>query len=231
MSADVSSPYEAAIAAKRVASLMAKYNVDMDDVIRHELESEDALIEITFEKKTAKRMEIWIQSLSINISRALNCKVAYTYEPKLDIKNGRISRVKKLTFQGFEPDCIVANWLLGYTYEQITRMAKETCTGKGRSFSSSFKRGAAAEVCLKIAEVYKDEGTVNERANLSSNKQSLVLIKQDMIAKKYGEISYSTCNSYCSDEGGYYAGKAAGASVAIHKAMNGSASKKMICSS
>ena len=178
-------------------------------------------------------MEIWIQSLSVQISRALNCKVAYTYESKFDTSSGRITRFKKLTFQGFEPDCIVANWLLGYTYEQIIRMAKAAGKGKGRGFSSSFKKGAAAEVGLKIAEVYKEENEEigNKYTPPSSSQQSLVLVKQNMIAQKYGEAKYTNYKTYCSDEGGYHAGKAAGTSVTIHKAMDGPARAKRIGSS
>ena len=212
MSGDTSSPHEAAIAAKRVAALMAKHNVDMDAIIRHDLESEDSLQEIDFEKKQGKRFERWIQSLAVTIAKSLHCKTTF--------KVGDSRGHKKLVFQGYETDVVVANWLLGYCYEQIERLAKKE-SGRGRAYIASFKIGAAQEVMASIREAYPAE------IQHTGNGKSLVVVKSQLIQQKYGVAEYGSYRAGASSNDGYTNGRAAGANVAVHRAVEGTAGEQV----
>ncbi len=208
MSQDASSPNEAAIAARRVGKLMAEYNLEMSDLIREELNDDDNLVEVSFDRVHRTRFELWLQSLAIEIARALDCQVTFEFDEK----------GKKLVFQGFEPDVMVANWLLGYCYDAIQRLARESYRlhGKQRTYLSAFKKGAALEVQRNIRKVYGDSGA---EAIDDHNRQSLVAIKQQRIAAHFGEASYGKSRQRCRDAEAYQQGQAAGKSIAIQKVM------------
>ncbi len=220
LSQDVSSPHEAAIAATRVNKLMAEYNIDMADLIRHELENDDNIVEVDFENKKSATFDLWIQSLAVTIAKSLGCDTRFLSDSTYR---------KKLVFQGFEPDVIVANWLLGYCYETIERLAAIALKTRpynpsqnGRSYANAFKSGAASEVAIHIKEVYREEITTHP-----TNGKDLAIVKHELIARKFGVASYRRGKRKVSDNDAYSQGVEAGKSISIQKVVGSDVSPKI----
>ena len=154
MAKDASSPHEAAIAAGRVQKLMAKYNLEMVDLIAEDILNEDNLVQVDRESGY-KRTPSYIDWIEIAIARAFNCEVRGNHKT---VKGVDIAVTE---FYGYKTDVDVATSICSYICEQLERMAKRVKVPEfyrarrlGRRYMSDWRKGAASEISDRIREFY-----------------------------------------------------------------------------
>ena len=219
MANDTSSPHEAAIAASRVQKLMAKYNLDMVDVIAQDILDEDNLIkaENVSQYRRTPRYISWIE---VAIAQAFNCEVQGNWKTN----NGVEYAVTE--FYGYKTDVDVATSLCQYICDQLEKMAKRVTIPEfyrerrlSRRYMADWRKGAASEICDRIRDFYGDDDTkINDP--VTSSGQSLVSLKQDLIEKKFGKFNYSRSRSYRYTVDGMMDGRSAAESISISRNIN-----------
>ena len=195
MSKDVSSPHEAAIAAKRVQALLERHNLEESAVITMECNSGEGMDEVLAEGKT-KTVVGWKGSLTWAVVHLFDCEGIWTNDEQ---------GFKRVRLYGYKTDVQTALW----TYEMLvdaTNNATKRMTGLDRKGKNAFRQGFAAGVQKKVKEIL-----VERRASQRSDSKALVLVKRDAIAKRFGSTSYSrktthTRNSWARNQG-YEQGK------------------------
>lgn len=206
--ADSTSPNEAAIAAKRAASLMDKYQLEKADIIKHKLKEGDDIIGEAIIDLEYKRWPQWLQSLSIYVADAFDCQVKFIVSD-----GGKYIRV-----EGYELDVRMCQWVYGYLYQELDRLAnnyvsahaKQTLTHYA-TLRTSFLSGAAFEVKTRLIEMKRER----EQSEVG---QSLVVVKKDAINKKFGESNYgSSYRRTHMDSNAYVSGMVAGRNVNLKR--------------
>ena len=216
MANDASSPNEAAIAASRVQKLMAKYNLEMVDVIAEEIQDEENVVRAESTCRF-KRTPAYIQWIYVAISNAFSCE-SRREEKIIDGIEREVS-----VFFGYKTDVDIATSMCDYICDQLEQMAKRVkipeeyqVSGMSRRYMADWRKGAAREICRRIHSFYGDEEQ-NYQEPITSDGQTLVSLKKDMIAKKFGHFSYGVTRSYRYTHDGQQAGRAAGQSISISK--------------
>lgn len=180
MAGDAGSPNEAAIAARRARALMDKHQIDYDYLDSTESDGFDEAII----GKSKQRFDLWLQGLAIAVAKLNDAQV------KFDVAG----RNKRLKFQGLESDVALCVQLFDYLADiaqaQYKASAKEHGF-KGRTLKTQWLKGFSVEIDTKVKAIMK------ERAELkAANGRSLVVVKSELVAQKYGAASYSRRASY-----------------------------------
>lgn len=210
---DTSSPHEAAIAAQRVQKLMAKFNLEMADVIAEELQDEDNLVQVDRAFKY-KRTPSYIGKIEVAIARAFNCEVRGRWQ----MHNGIEYDVTEI--YGYKTDVEIVKHLCDYICGQLDAMAKRVKVpeqyrqyGYTRRYMSDWRKGATKEICRKIRDFYGADDHQNdsmEEASSGAASTNLVALKKDAIRRKFGEFEYcSGTTHYYTREGMVAGGQAA----------------------
>ncbi len=216
MANDSSSPNEAAIAASRVQKLMAKYNLEMVDLIAEDVLDEDNLIK-TDRKARYKRTPAYIQWIEVAIAKAFNCEASSKWETRDGVEYD-IS-----IFYGYKTDVDVVTSLCEYICDQLEKMAKRVEIPAfyrdrrlSRRYMADWRKGAAREICNRI-EMFYGESEQEVEEPVTSTGQSLVNLKQDAIVKKFGQFRYGNTTTYRYTVDGMMDGGAAAQSISISK--------------
>ena len=179
MSNDTSSPAEAAIALKRVTSMMETYGITAAD-----LEDNRSEFGSVQGGKRYKAMPTWYGILIVGVARYHDCNVVVT--------NGRA------TFEGFDKDAIVAPLTLDYLIQVMERGVKRYQKDQKqndpfayfgpspRQQGSSYRRGYVSEmqnIMFRIAAGRKKE---QEEAMEESGGTALVVQKKALVEDHFG---------------------------------------------
>lgn len=226
MAQDSSSPHEAAIAAERVQKLMAKFNLEMADVIAEELQDEDNLVQADREFKY-RRTPRYIGQIEVAIARAFNCEVKSRWQMHKGVE------YDVTEIYGYKTDVEVVKSLCHYICEQLESMAKRVNVpehyrqhGYTRRYMADWRKGATREICRKIKSFYgageaqQQSQPGNPVANPSTN---LTLLKKEAIRRKFGEFEYSSGASYVYTRDGLAAGGQAASAIDINRKIAGGA--------
>lgn len=209
---DRANPNEAASAAGMAERIMRKYQLEEADLIASTLRSGDDLdtADTVGGAKTNgtpnKIVALWVNILAVQVAKLNACGVrsARTAEGKACVR-----------FYGYSADVRVAKWTLDYLVATTNRLCnnfKQTpeYMQYGRCELNSYRTGVAVGISRAIKILI--EKKISEELPTGT---SLVIIKYDAIAKKYGEFSYSRKKP--SVRGGSYAtGVADGKSVNVN---------------
>jgi hypothetical protein len=224
MAQDSSSPHEAAIGAERIQKLMAKFNLDMADVIAKELQDEDNLVHVDREFQY-KRIPAHIQWIEVTIAHAFNCEVQRRYKNR----NGIDYDVTEIF--GYKTDVEVVKSLCTYICGQLDVMAKRVKVPENyrrfdyaRRYMADWRKGAAKEICDRIESFYgSGEVTENRAANASivGSQSALATLKKDAIRRKFGQFRYSTSTTKYYTHDGLAAGGQAASAIDINRKISG----------
>lgn len=185
MSKDSSSPHEAAIAARRAEAMMREHNLSQADVIIKEIVDNDIIASPA--ETGRKTVPDWIGILAVPVAKMMDCTgIIYTNER---------TKKKTINFIGYTGDVQVASWILNYLVEQIDQLSKKyryqiRATYGPRSGAAdmdNYRMGMVHSIMRSIREI------IQEKENqLKSHVPgtSLVILKKDMIEKKFGVHEY-----------------------------------------
>ncbi len=214
MSKDVGSPNEAAIAARRAAALMHKHNLEEADVILKDLGSDDIQDVGADAGNTA--LPDWMHRIAVPIARLMEC------DARIYMRGKR----KIITYLGQKDDAQVAAWIFMYLVDEIKRLSKvhrrnlrkRFGAGHGRNMGD-YRDGVVQEILLTLYRMKEER-----EAALKDHKTgtALVVLKQELIEKKFGETGYSKSETRSIDDpDNYHAGRRDGKGVRINPAIEG----------
>lgn len=226
MAQDSSSPHEAAIAAERVQKLMAKFNLEMADVIAEELQDDDNLVQADREFKY-KRTPRYVGQIEVAIARAFNCEVKGRWQ----MHEGVEYDVTEI--YGYKTDVEVVKSLCHYICGQLESMAKRVNVpehyrqhGYTRRYMADWRKGAAREICRKVQSFY-GVGEAQEQAQPEHPREgpstNLALLKKEAIRRKFGEFEYGSSASYVYTRDGLATGGQAASAIDINRKIAGEA--------
>ena len=184
-----SNEQEAATALRQAEAMMRKHDVRMAELNAHKAQSEDDLLRAETEES---RNSSWVWNLA--------WATAYMTET-MPTRSGKI-----ITFCGAAEDTEVALMYFDYLVSVVERLAKQF---KGtRTQRNAFKMGCVHGILLNARKI---------KAEREEAFKDLVVMKRDLICKKFN-LSYGAGRTqYISDDGAYAAGRHAGSQVSLNR--------------
>ena len=229
MAQDTSSPHEAAIAAKRAASLMMKHNLAEADVIIKEIGDDDITKEYS-ENRSRAKMPRWMESLAVPVGNLMDCAIR-----KSTYYGGstNVTRMCVVTYLGQKDDAQVAAWIFDYLIDQIKRLAKKRRVQLRKQYGAGhgvnmedYRMGVVHEILRTLAEMKREK---EDALKVHSTGTALVVLKGQLIEKKFGETSYGKMDDYgVEDNANYTAGRIDGQKVRINQAIGADEPKERI---
>lgn len=184
MAADVSSPNEAAIAADRAQKLMQQYNIENAASILVDLEDDTCVerFDTTDFKVSSRRpstsVPSWASRLAVNVSRLYDCEVRITPA------TGGPGHVQ-ISFYGYHTDLVACQWTYQFLIATIRRFNKAARVNlTNRAVLNSYREGLVHGIVANIKEMIETKEAV------ASTNTGLMVVKKNVIAKKYGEFNY-----------------------------------------
>ena len=215
MSGDVNSPHEAAIAARRAASLMHKYDLDEADCADGSPEDAWTVDDFvgTFAELRQKRAPQWITSLVIRVARLHGCEVRREWCEE--------AQAHRLQWLGTVADALAAEMCLDYLIQQVNQLAKIYQAGgqRTRMEMTDFRTGATAEISRTIDQIVEDQETAHA-ANTGDPGELMVVSKRQAIRARF-DVRYGTRRGRAVGDG-YATGKAAAKGVGVRRSVHGS---------
>ena len=210
MADDVSSPNEAAIAARRAERLMAEYNLTNADMLTAGLSVDD--LDAKFAGPQLKRLPRWADVMACSVAEYADCHVRKERFP------GTVKL--SLRFLGEANDLEVCIYVWTYLCRTVNRLCEESgCQYIGDR--NSFRMGAASEIAKTMRRMKAEDRATDVE---TSDGKSLVLVnkKHQLMKQRFGVTigKYSKSKSSIASDGAYAAGKEAGRGVTIRKAVN-----------
>ncbi|EED31280.1 conserved hypothetical protein [gamma proteobacterium NOR5-3] len=226
MAADVASPHEAAIAARRAAVLMAEYNLDHASIMLHD-GIEDRITEQRVDREFG-RAPRWYSLLSVPVAKLYDCE-------SRDQFNAETLRYYT-EFVGVDNDVLVATYVHDYLVSEIERLAKRyrASTGSDRRAMNDFRLGASVEITRMLKDMAADR---HDEADLSGSDSAdetekhtaanqLSVLKSNLIREKYN-IAYESVTYRFRRSASYERGREEGAKVSIRAGVKASARAKI----
>lgn len=208
MADDVSSPNEAAIAARRAKAMMAEYNLTHADMLTASMSLDDFKEQMA--GKQLKRLPRYVDILAVAVAGYTGCRVRKQRVP------GTIKL--SLNFQGEESDLAICIYL--WTY--LTRTIDRLCDQSGVKWigpRNSFKMGCSSEIASTLRRMGREE-RANDETETTGKAMVLFNKKEMMLNDKFGIVKYHTTRDGVYDGGARAAGKEAGRGVSIRKGVN-----------
>ena len=221
MAGDVSSPHEAAIAARRAESIMREHNLSEADVILKEMTCDD-IVELDAETGYTT-IPPWMRRLAGPISMLMDCEVrAYVSH-----------RRKTITYLGQKEDAQAAAWIFSYLVECIQRLSKKYRTKQRKLFGAGhgtnmddYRKGIVQEVLFTIGQMIEEK--TRQLAEHTSGT-ALVIRKKDLIENKFGETTYRKPDKWeIQDSGAFLDGINDGKTIRINQAIGADEAKERL---
>ena len=207
MAADVSSPEEAAIAARRASSLMAKHNIDEADVMLKE-GLDDRIGEKNASDSYA-RVPAWYAKLIVPVAHLFDCEARYEYVYSAKHK----CEERQAQFLGMDDDVLIASYVLDYLVCQIGILSRayQRVHGCSRGEMNSYRGGVSTTIVRMLMRMR------SEREDLQTSQRTgreLVEVKQALIKKKY-KIEYTNRRATFTSNEHFAAGRRDGEQVSL----------------
>ncbi len=181
MSNDTSSPAEAAIALKRVTSMMQTHGITAED-----LEQNRTQFGTTHAKERYKTVPTWYGILCVGVAKYHDCNVV--------LNDGQAD------FMGFDKDVLIAPLTLDYLLNTMERGVKRYQKEQKelshynrygpspRKQGSSYRRGYASEMQRIMCKIAEDILKEQEQATVESGGTALVIQKQSLVDEEFGKM-------------------------------------------
>jgi hypothetical protein len=208
-----SDPNEAAAAAGMAEKIMRKYQLDYADVIMAALKKGDDLstADIVCTAKTngtkTKTVSPWVGMLAVAVANLneCGCKAGWTETSEACVR-----------FFGYTADVQLSSWTLGYLVETTNRLCNEYKKTEdyaigGRQVLNGYRQG----VSIGIVQSLKALTKAKKAEIQTSTGTSLMVVKQDAIAAKYGEFKTRAAKSNVSRGESFFHGLQDGRQVNV----------------
>jgi hypothetical protein len=178
-------PNEAAAAAGQAEKIMRKFQLDHADLIMVELRkgedmaTADSVANAKTNKTLAKEVPPWASILATAVARFNHCGARI-----VRMEDGNVG----VRFFGYKADAELCKWMYDYLVATINRLAEEykwseDYINNGRSVLTSYRRGVTSGICSAIHKLEKER-----EQQQSSTGTSLMVVKQNAIVAKYGNV-------------------------------------------
>jgi hypothetical protein len=194
-----SNEQEAATALRQAEAMMRKHDVRMAELNTHAAQAEGDMIKADTDESRNSR---WVWNLAWAAS--------YLTDVMPTKRRGVVQ------FCGTAHDTEVAGMYFDYLVSVTERLAKKY--NGNRAQRNAFKMGCAMAISGKTKVIKRER---EEDLRKASSGTDLVVVKKDLICKKFG-LSYAKARAYTiSDGGAYHAGKRAGSGVSLNTQVSG----------
>lgn len=208
-----SDPNEAAAAAGMAEKIMRKYQLDYAEVIMTALKKGDDLSteDIVCTAKTngtkTKVVSPWVGMIAVAIAELNECGCKMGWTPNFEAC---------VRFFGFTADVQLATWTLGYLVETTNRLCNEYKKTEeyligGRRVLNGYRQG----VSIGITQSLRKLASAKKQEVRTGTGTSLMVVKQDAIAAKYGEFKTRTAKSKVSRGDSFFQGLSDGRQVNV----------------
>jgi len=216
MADDVSSPNEAAIAARRAERLMVEHNLKHADVVTAGMDADD--FEAHNHGPSHRAYPRHLVSLAIGVAEYTDCRVIWGYEP------GTVK--KQIVFQGEVGDLEICKYLWLYLSRTIDRLCKASGVLHVGP-RTSFKKGCVSEINATLRRMKAEDSKTDA---VTSDGKSVILLdkKQLIMDKKFGVSRYGKSSARVSSNRAYAAGSEAGRGVSIRKGVNSASNTRRL---
>jgi len=205
MANDVSSPAEAAIAARRARALMDKHQVSMAEIADSEPDEFDSIPQ----GKAYRFMPAWKSILALAVARYNDCKCDLTNEYYAQQKHYRHRPI----FKGYRSDVIVAGAMNEYLVQTIDRLCATYIATNHPEYDKyparigdAYKKGAASELCDRLYAMLKERNA----AMTTSKGTELMVIKAVAVEAEFGKQRTKTKSLATRDSSDAWAAKRQG---------------------
>ena len=214
MSNDAGSPNEAAIAAKRVKSMLDKYELEMADVLLEEYSRGEGLVAEHFAtgRKQTPRYYDW---LIVALGECFNVNIRWD-------RNGR-------KLEGFETDVaavkVLAAWIGAQVYAMGSLANPHDTWVSTRQYRGDFRKSCASQTASRIREYY---GAPKDQQSAAGKTQALVArTKQLAVREQFGDPGYGASRAHYSSRDAYESGRRAADSINITRGIGGKDVKRL----
>ncbi len=187
MANDVSSPAEAAIAARRARALMDKHQVSMAEIADSEPDEFDSVPQ----GKAYRFMPAWKDILGVAVAKFNDCICNRTNEYYAQQKHFR----SRINFKGYRSDVIVAGAMYEYLLTTIDRLCAQYIKVNHPEFDKypakigdAYKKGMSRELVSRLDAMAEER----KAAMRTSTGTSLMVIKQVAVEAEFGAPRYKT---------------------------------------
>lgn len=214
---------EAAAAASMADKIMRKYQIEHADIVERELKRGDAFDDhySSSEMKRdlrgkegsykTKKNASWAQWLHVAIAQLHDCQSRQAIRPEFGYC---------LRFSGYRADVQVAAWTFDYLANAMiasTRRWQKEASKRGeprtKVESNSYRDGFVTQLTGALRKMKAEKDAEMQQASAS---RSLVLVKTQLVAEKFGQATYLTKTSTARRVGdAFYAGREAGKQVNV----------------
>lgn len=195
---------EASAAAGMAERIMRKYQIDNVDAVSAELqqglaESFDSVFvggTLDLNAENVKSCSGWAGILAVPVAELNACQARYSRD--------RV-KGKCIQFSGYKGDVGVCKYIYEYIVTNMAAAAKRYMKENGctRSETESFRRGFVNAVCAKLRKEMADKQREMQQAATS---RDLVVVKENAVAKHFGDVNYSKRSSRSASRSGYSEG-------------------------
>lgn len=178
MASDVSSPNEAAIAARRARSLMDQHQLSQEDLL---IDTDDRF-GVSASEKTYKQLPTWARFLAQAAGQLNDCEVVIHREwnPKK----------VKFEFRGFATDADLSAHTHAYLVDVCNSLLKRSSVS-GRSGVNFYRVGFAEQILSRVYQITSERETIKTAAG-----QALVACKKGMVESHFERLPSAANANY-----------------------------------
>jgi len=190
---DRANPNEAAAAAGMAERIMRKYQLEESDIIIRDikagtdLETADCITSAKTNGTKVETVPLWASWIATLVSAFNDCGARI-------VRNDNSEEVVR--FFGYKGDVQLAKYMLDYLVSTTLRLCNEFKTTdlykvQGRKAVNSYRQGVSSGICASLLTLINEKQAQQQTQSTST---ALVVVKQDAIVAKYGEV-FSTRKS------------------------------------
>lgn len=231
MSQDDSSPHEAEIAMNRLNKMLSEHDISIADLEKQTNQFDE------IGAGEMGRMPTWYKWLAGAAANLTDTRSLINTTSNARNKN----RKSQIFFQGMNGDSEIAMLMFDYLIDTMkkgciefvnnpdvnTAMDLEMGLITKTKIANDYKNGFAMAINQRAQKIKKErKKATQETANNSSGSNSLVVVKNTMIANHFGKLSRGkTSKVSAHGEGSFRAGERAGASTGLNTQIGGNQAK------
>lgn len=219
--AESSNVNEAATAAKMASKMMTEYQIEMADVIKIELNKGECLSEEDLSEQAYSLWPKWMQFLSVHTAQLFDCQIKFE----------RVGRKMKIIIQGYEADVQMVKWMYDFLYLELKRQVGVAFKNRldksvsARDFKGTFLFSAVNVIGDRMEEIIEKNKIKHDQEVAGT---SLMVIKKDAIAKRFGTVEYKSSSTFVRNEEAHSKGTRAGQNVNLNRPLGKGESAKRL---
>lgn len=226
-----SDPNEAAAAAGMAEKIMRKYQLDYSSIIitalkrGDDLSTEDIVCTAKTNGTKTRVVAPWVGYLSVAIAKLNECHVkqAWTSDGEACVR-----------FMGYIADVQLSRWTLDYLVQTTNRLCNEykktdDYAQGGRRLLNGYRHGVSIGMVRSLNKLEQAKKAEMAEAAKASSGTSLMVVKQQAIAAKYGDFKTRTVESKVNRGDSFVQGVLDGSKVDVgRRAVGGTAASALL---